>query len=194
MLLQDEYMDTEINIVNLRHVKNIDEWIRNGVGRHVYVGREVHSLTRQYSDFKWGNPYRLRDHNHSREKVLELFQLYLQHNQELLESVSELKGKILGCWCAPGKCHAEVLHRLAGNHPVYEHSTTVTMASTKKRTKKKSPQRRSTRNKQKSLKGKEHDQYMLNDSDAIADMTPLTASEKVSEIPCSRRYNNIACI
>ena len=28
---------------------------------------------------------------------------------------------MLGCWCSPDHCHAEVLHELAGNTPVHEY-------------------------------------------------------------------------
>lgn len=38
---------------------------------------------------------------------------YLLLNEELMKSLPELKGKILGCWCAPLACHGEVLAELA---------------------------------------------------------------------------------
>ena len=29
----------------------------------------------------------------------------------------DLAGKVLGCWCAPNRCHGDVLVELANNHP-----------------------------------------------------------------------------
>lgn len=31
----------------------------------------------------------------------------------ILQHVSQLKGKVLGCWCAPQSCHGDVLAELA---------------------------------------------------------------------------------
>lgn len=33
-------------------------------------------------------------------------------NEELLQQLPELKGKTLGCWCKPGKCHGDILLEL----------------------------------------------------------------------------------
>lgn len=32
---------------------------------------------------------------------------------DLMSSIHELKGKRLGCWCAPRSCHGDILSRLA---------------------------------------------------------------------------------
>jgi hypothetical protein len=52
--------------------------------------------------------------------VVDLYKTYVLSSPCLAETVGELKGKVLGCWCAPSLCHAEVLHRLAGNIPIYK--------------------------------------------------------------------------
>ena len=44
----------------------------------------------------------------------------MSENDELREKLGELKGKVLGCFCAPDRCHGEVLHELAANFPKYE--------------------------------------------------------------------------
>jgi len=36
-----------------------------------------------------------------------------ERRKQILERVHELKGKVLGCWCAPKACHALVLHMFA---------------------------------------------------------------------------------
>ena len=34
-------------------------------------------------------------------------------NKELMNKIHELKGKVLGCWCAPLPCHGDTLTDLA---------------------------------------------------------------------------------
>ena len=100
------------NIVNLNYVKNIYEWLAKD--NNVYVGRS----NRFVKKAKWGNPYKLEDYD-SRQQVLDLYSKYVLQNKHLTESIKELKGKVLGCWCSPDLCHAQVLHQLAGNDPIY---------------------------------------------------------------------------
>ena len=65
-----------------------------------------------FKPFKWGNPYLIgRDGN--REEVIALYRAYLLDNKELMDSLDELKGKVLGCYCKPQACHGDVLDELA---------------------------------------------------------------------------------
>lgn len=68
----------------------------------VYIGRPS----------KWGNPFAI-GRDGSREDVVRKYENYLVHNDALLESLWELHGKVLGCWCAPAACHGDVLARFA---------------------------------------------------------------------------------
>jgi len=68
----------------------------------VYIGRPS----------KWGNPFSIGKDG-TRKEVIEKYREYLLHNEELMKSLPELKGKVLGCWCAPLACHGEVLAELA---------------------------------------------------------------------------------
>lgn len=68
----------------------------------VYVGRPS----------KWGNPFAIGVHG-TRDEVIEKYALWIQHQPNLLASLSELRGKNLVCWCAPERCHADVLLKLA---------------------------------------------------------------------------------
>ena len=101
------------NIVNLDYEKDIDSWLANK--DNIYVGRS----NRFAQSTKWGNPFKISQFN-SRKQVIEYYREYVLSNNQLVESTSELKGKILGCHCAPEQCHAETLHNLAGNSPVYK--------------------------------------------------------------------------
>ena len=75
----------------------------------VYIGRGS----------RWGNPYShkvgtLAEHVvGSRAEAIQKFEEYLLSNEELMRSLPELKGKILGCFCKPKSCHGDILLRYA---------------------------------------------------------------------------------
>lgn len=81
----------------------------------VYIGRPG----------KWGNPLVL-DREENREQVLREYRRWLDGDSVMTlrfgappsktEIVIELKGKILGCWCAPKSCHGDILAEIA-NEP-----------------------------------------------------------------------------
>lgn len=72
-------------------------------GCEVYVGRPS----------KWGNPFRIGVDG-TREEVISKYESWLRASPTLVAAAkSELKGKVLGCWCAPEACHADVLVRIA---------------------------------------------------------------------------------
>lgn len=62
---------------------------------------------------KWGNPYYVGMHG-TREEVIEKYRAWIMKQPSLLEALPELKGKRLGCWCAPLPCHGDVLLELIG--------------------------------------------------------------------------------
>ncbi len=68
----------------------------------VYIGRPS----------KWGNPFVLGKHG-NRTEVIQKYREWLYLQPELLAEVPTLKGKILGCYCAPAACHGDVLSELA---------------------------------------------------------------------------------
>jgi hypothetical protein len=82
----------------------------------VYIGRPS----------KWGNPFtRISDRNTLAEYVIgpeedaiEAYRTWLTEGegQYLLKDIEELRGKKLGCWCSPKRCHGDVLVELL--HPV----------------------------------------------------------------------------
>lgn len=72
----------------------------------VYIGRPS----------KWGNPFPLikNANKAERERVLKLYEDWLNTQGPLKSQIKrELKGKVLGCWCAPKLCHGDVLARIA---------------------------------------------------------------------------------
>jgi hypothetical protein len=68
----------------------------------VYIGRPS----------EWGNPFLLGPDG-TREEVVEKYRAYLLKNKTLMGLLPMLKGKVLGCWCAPLACHGDVLAELA---------------------------------------------------------------------------------
>lgn len=77
--------------------------------------RVVHCQKEPYDVFvarpsKWGNPFR------GPEKVENIAKYYtwLHGQPEMIEMAKrELRGKTLGCWCAPAACHADILLKVA---------------------------------------------------------------------------------
>ncbi len=82
----------------------------------IYIGREVpeHGLDAS----KWGNPFVLAvDTDAERDRVLTLYRAWIVDQPELMQSLEELRGQRLGCWCAPKRCHGDVLVELLGPDP-----------------------------------------------------------------------------
>ena len=93
---------------------------RGGVvvqGCDIYIGRACNMGGWRLTQSKWYNPFTIKQCG-SAEKAVSRFEAYLRANPKLVESLSELKGKVLGCWCkkpsSPNAvCHGDVLARLA---------------------------------------------------------------------------------
>ena len=61
----------------------------------------------------WGNPFIL-DGDGDRDTVIQSYaDHYLPHKPSLLTKLDTLRGKALGCWCAPEPCHGDVLAGMA---------------------------------------------------------------------------------
>lgn len=80
------------------------EQLRNAV----YVGRPT----------KWGNPFTHQTGStlaeqrvETRDQAVDEFERNCQHLRE--DAKRELRGKDLVCWCAPARCHADILLKWA---------------------------------------------------------------------------------
>ena len=60
----------------------------------------------------WGNPFEI-GRDGTREEVIAKYESYVLDKPELMRALENLKGKVLGCWCAPKPCHGDVLVKLA---------------------------------------------------------------------------------
>ena len=79
--------------VKIVHIKKADY--------DIYIGRPS----------KWGNPFSIGKDG-TRKEVIEKYEKYILENEELMNDLHELEGKILGCWCKPKACHGDVLVKL----------------------------------------------------------------------------------
>ncbi len=95
----------------------------------LYVGRGGWGKGgKRYGRSVWANPYRVgrpfsssrpREYEQpyvgkvlSREDAIALYRLYIVERVDLLASLGELRGRMLGCHCKPLACHADVLVEL----------------------------------------------------------------------------------
>lgn len=93
--------------------------IADGAQFDVYIGRAAPRArdARCHEESPFANPFRVGQDG-TREEVIEL---YRRHLLDCLEKdpgtwiprLRELKGKRLGCWCKPEKCHGDVVARFA---------------------------------------------------------------------------------
>jgi hypothetical protein len=83
----------------------------------VYIGRGS----------KWGNPFThitnkktLAEHIvATRKEAIDNYRTYLLNNPELLNSLEELRGKTLGCFCKPKSCHGDIILELLSKHKLF---------------------------------------------------------------------------
>lgn len=75
----------------------------------VYIGRPS----------VWGNPFSHKEGTKAkykvatREEAIAKYEEWILNQPELVERAKkELRGKVLGCWCAPLPCHGDVLLKL----------------------------------------------------------------------------------
>jgi len=79
----------------------------------VYIGRPNPSIVSP--TYKWGNPFVIGKDG-DREDVIRKFEEWFLNQPQLIDTAKrELKGKVLGCWCAPQACHGDVLSRVANS-------------------------------------------------------------------------------
>ncbi len=84
--------------------------------------RVVHCKTTSYDVYVgrpslFGNPFPLK-HEQERVSVLMQYEAWLLGQPDLVKAVKrQLKGKTLGCFCAPRLCHGDILARLANDEP-----------------------------------------------------------------------------
>lgn len=61
---------------------------------------------------KWGNPF-IVGVDGTRQQCVDQYREWIMTQPHLLDSLHEIKGKRLGCWCHPNLCHGDILAHLA---------------------------------------------------------------------------------
>lgn len=84
--------------------------------KKLLVSRVVHCRRDSYDVYigrpsKWGNPFVIGKDGDRRE-VINKYREWVVQQKDLMSSLHELQGKILGCWCRPESCHGDVLLEL----------------------------------------------------------------------------------
>lgn len=118
----DRTAKSDITVVNV-HLKDLNnsgykdlvEWLKNP--DHLYIGRDMTRFVPGAVGSKWQNPFKSKQigRENSVKKYREhiLTDKTVQSNgKTLFESLHELKGKSLGCWCHPERCHGHILREL----------------------------------------------------------------------------------
>lgn len=88
--------ENEMKIENARTFK-----YERGTPGIVYVGRPS----------KWGNSYAI-GYGRTRDEAIEKYREWIAQRPELIDELAALNPHTLVCWCAPERCHAEVLAEL----------------------------------------------------------------------------------
>jgi hypothetical protein len=111
--------DTKLVNVKVKYIRpkynNLKEWINNP--NNIYIGRKgcvfVDGQRFPPKDSIWCNPFTVKQY--TREQAIEKYRLYITEkikNEHLENELEKLKGKTLGCWCYPEKCHGNILLEL----------------------------------------------------------------------------------
>jgi len=104
-----------VRVANLRSLgyNNLKEWMQDE--NNIYIGRKrivfINGTRYPPDDSPWANPFKIGI-NGDRSQVIEKYENYIRNNPLLLNRINELKGKCLGCWCAPEPCHGDVLLKI----------------------------------------------------------------------------------
>lgn len=70
--------------------------------------RKTERFERIDRNSEWGNPFELGPDG-DRDTVCDSYEIYFGRKYSLHERVLGLKGKVLGCWCYPQRCHGDHL-------------------------------------------------------------------------------------
>ena len=103
--------DTKIVNISVKQLRpeyeNLLEWLENP--NHIYIGRNMEFYVPGAKKSKWHNPFKVKQMGI--DESLNRYEKYIRES-ELINELDELRGKVLGCWCKPNKCHGDVLIKL----------------------------------------------------------------------------------
>ena len=90
--------------------RDLEDWLATSPN-HVYVGRDMTRYVRGAVGSKWANPYKLSQYELG--ESIRLYEEHIRNTPALYNRIlTELDGKVLGCWCHPQPCHAHALIKM----------------------------------------------------------------------------------
>lgn len=101
--------------LNCMGYKSLLHWLEDPA--HIYIGRDMSHYVQGANESKWGNPFSVKKYGLA--SCLNQYSEMINSNKELLNSLPELKGKVLGCWCRTVNdtgteimCHGDILYQM----------------------------------------------------------------------------------
>lgn len=112
-----------MSVINVKvsHIRpsgyqNLEEWISDPA--NVYIGRKgvvfIGAHRFPCEDSPWANPFKV-GRDGTREEVIMKYRIHLEKKLKdpvCKEQFEQLRGKNLGCWCKPEKCHGDMILEL----------------------------------------------------------------------------------
>jgi hypothetical protein len=86
---------------------DLEHWLEDD--NHIYIGRSM-GWVKGAKKSIWANKFSVKDYG--RKEALRLYKEDIVKDKKLMMKLPELRGKVLGCWCRPDKCHGDVLIEL----------------------------------------------------------------------------------
>ena len=110
-----EFTDDELALLNdLKEGKTVVLNMRADTHSRLWAWAENNDLAvRIDRKSQWGNPFVLGEDGDREQVIGKYATYYFPHKPQLVADIGDLKGKALGCWCAPDRCHGDVLARVA---------------------------------------------------------------------------------
>ena len=94
--------------LNARGIKDFATWAQHP--NCLYIGREMSFYVPGTKASIWRNIFEAK--KYGLDQCLVLYEAHVRNTPELWDNLESLKGKELGCWCQPNKCHGDVLIQL----------------------------------------------------------------------------------
>ena len=97
----------KFNLIKLGY-RDLEHWLENP--KHKYIGRDMSFYIKGAKGSKFANLYPVK--KYGRDKCLEMFENNLRNSLDLCNSIKELEGCILGCFCKPEPCHGDIIIKI----------------------------------------------------------------------------------
>jgi len=104
--------------------------LEKATDKYLYIGRNCNMGGWALPKSKWANPFTTKQY--PIEEVILKYKQHILGNKELFNSLKELEGKILCCWCKPSSCHGDILIELFEEHVSLSNNKVILKINKKK--------------------------------------------------------------